>query len=161
MAAVLEKCGHEVYASDLVDYRQLVPGSPEIAAGQDFLKAEKPPFPGRAWAVITNPPFSLSADFVAKGLEFCDQVYILNRLAFLEGRARAHLLDNHLTDVWVFENRAPMCHRWSQNEAGAWVEWEGKKSDSAMAMAWYRFKPEKDQPTRLHRIRWRKEDNIL
>jgi predicted RNA methylase len=161
MAAVLEKHKHDVYCSDLMDYKKLVVGSPEIETGKDFLQAERAPFPGRDWTVVTNPPFILSANFVVQGLKFCDSVYILNRLAFLEGRVRGPVLDKHLTDVWVFENRAPMIHRWSMNEAGAWSEWSGKKSDSAMAFAWFRFEPTKNDPTRLHRIRWRKEDNIL
>jgi hypothetical protein len=163
MAAVLEKSGHDVYCSDLIDYQKLVPGSPEIFAPLDFLKTDVATFKPCLMpkAIVTNPPFTLSAAFVDHGLRFCDEVYILNRLAFLEGRARGKLLNDNLTDVWVFENRPPMLHRWSQNDAGAWVEWQGTKSDSAMALAWFRFSNFKDGHTRLRRIRWRREDNTL
>lgn len=160
MAAVLEKAGHDVYCSDLVDYGPPIKGSPMIDAPVDFLNVTKAPFIGRDWAIVTNPPFAISGDFVRKGLELCDEVVILNRLAFLEGKARADILDQHLERVLVFFRRPPMMHRYSQNEAGAWVPWDGKQADSAMAFAWFVFRLNARErgPATIERITWLNTD---
>lgn len=162
MAAALSETGLTVLCSDLIDYGVHVPGSPPIRAPVDFLGLPDSDLPEPTpRAIITNPPFHLSAPFVRRGLSLCNHVYILNRLAFLEGKARADILNNHLRKVYVFENRPPMMHRWSRNPAtGLWEEWAGKKSDSAMAMAWFCFQaePRKDTVFEMQRIRWLKED---
>lgn len=160
MAAPLVKAGHEVHCSDLVDYQHLIPGSPPIVAHDDFLKAQVAPFGGELFDIVTNPPFAISGDFVRKGLEFTDRVIILNRLAFLEGQARSDIMDNHLAEVLVFVNRPPMMHRWHKNDEGVWVEWTGKKADSAITMAWFVFERKPDTPGTFatRRIRWLKSD---
>lgn len=160
MAAILAKAGHEVYCSDLVDYKFRVEGSPPIASPSDFMVADGPPFHGRDWAIVTNPPFAISGDFVRKGLQFCDEVVVLNRLQFLEGKGRADILDQHLRKVLVFLRRAPRMHRYQKNVAGQFVEWDGKKADSAMAFGFFVFKPNaRDQgPATIERITWLNED---
>lgn len=159
MAAVLEQAGHDVFCSDLVDYGTPIEGSPEITAPVDFLKDDY--FSGRPGEVIvTNPPFAISGDFVRRGLQLCDEVVILNRIQFLEGKSRADILDKHLAKVMVFSRRCPMMHRFGRNEAGAWVAWEGKRADSAMCFAWFIFRKDarKSGPATIERITWLNSD---
>lgn len=155
MAAVLKAAGHCVYATDLVDYGHRVAGAPEIHGGFDFLNpalSEMHTF--GTCAIVTNPPFSLAAHFVRNGLAQASKVCILGRLAFLEGKGRSDIIDGHLTRVYPFTRRPPMMHRWSKGEDGIWREWEGKKSDSAIAYAWFVFERDKVKPTELTRITW-------
>lgn len=156
MATVLAAAGHEVYATDLIDYGHRVPGSPEIDAPIDFLEDASPL--NASWAgaaIVTNPPFSLAAQFVRRGLQLCPMVCVLGRLAFLEGKGRSDILDHHLIKVFPFVRRPPMLHRWSQDPDGVWREWDGKKADSAMAYAWYVFEREKSyRDPRMQRITW-------
>lgn len=164
MAAPLEQAGHDVYCTDLVDYGTPVPGAPEISGGVDFLKTD--PATDAPWKdltpfdIVTNPPFAISGDFVRQGLRFTDRVIILNRLQFLEGKARSDILDKYLDEVMVFVNRPPMMHRYAQNEVGAWVEWDGPKADSAITMAWFVFmrEPRRSGSFNARRIRWLKTD---
>jgi len=151
MAAVLAE-QHAVYASDLIDYGHRVEGSPSIHGGFDFLSS-KVEAVGMG-AIVTNPPFSLAADFVRKGLTQVHKVCILGRLAFLEGKGRADIIDGNLVRVYPFLRRPPMMHRWSKGEDGIWREWAGKKSDSAIAYAWFVFERDKVKPTELTRITW-------
>lgn len=158
MARALKIKHHDVFATELHDYRNIVEGAPPILVGMDFLKADFRSLVPR-WdpeAIVTNPPFSLAADFVRKGLEYAPTVYILGRLAFLEGQRRRDIIENNLARCYVFENRLPMMHRWSPDDDGNYVEWKGEKAASAMAFAWYVFERDHDplQKTRLSRIRW-------
>ena len=108
-------------------------------------------------AVITNPPFSLAADFVRVGLQLAPEVVILARLAFLEGQGRRDILDHKLRKVLVFENRLPMMHRWSPDQDGVYQPWSGPKSTSAMSFAWFVFNQDWDGAaygTLTRRIRW-------
>src|ERR1700716_2494303 len=59
---VLRAAGHEVIGSDLVDY-----GDPTHFYGRDFLMEQKAP--DGCEAIITNPPYKLAEEFVAKALE--------------------------------------------------------------------------------------------
>lgn len=166
MAAVLVEAGHEVIASDLHDYGRLVPGSPRILTGVDFLSAGVEAVRRARWepeCIVTNPPFSLAAEFVRVGLSISPRVCILARLAFLEGSGRADILDRHLARAYVFVNRLPMMHRHVPDETGQYVEWPGKKSTSAMAFAWMVFEANHD-PRRgctLRRVRWQHESDKL
>src|SRR5262245_30466128 len=119
---VLRSTGREVLATDLVDY-----GCPQSQSGIDFLMETRAPPQIRA--IVTNPPFKLAHEFVAKALELVPEVYILARLAFIESERRSDILDNgQLARIWVFSKRLPMMHR-----AG----WEGRKANSGMAFAWF------------------------
>jgi hypothetical protein len=121
---VLRDAGHEVVATDLVDY-----GCPESVSGVDFLMETRAP--DNVGAILTNPPYKLAGRFVAKGLELCPVVIMLLRLTFLESAARAAILDGgQLARIYVFSNRLPMMHR-----AG----WTGPISTSATAYAWFVF----------------------
>lgn len=156
MALPLVAHGYNVRCSDAVDYGQRLPGTP-VPQIQDFLEL-KPHWLGKDWAIVTNPPFSLAADFVRHGLRFCPTVMILERLAFLESRARADILDSNLAWVLPFDRRAPLMHRWSRGEDGIWREWDGPKSTSAMAFGWFIFQRWTSGPARLRRITWTDAD---
>lgn len=162
MAAVLARSGRTVFASDLYNYGMTVDGSPRIMTGIDFTTVEtaklsEAGITRRPLAVITNPPFSKISDFVRVGLQVSPRVYVLGRLALLEGAERVDIIEGHLTRAWVFSNRLPMMHRWEPGPDGKYVEWSGKKAGSAMTFAWFRFDQQKSDPDiRVRRIRWSK-----
>jgi len=136
---VLRDEGHEVIAGDLVDY-----GCPLSFNGVDFLMQTVAPF--GVECIVTNPPFKNAGPFVAKALELCPRVIMLLRLAFLESERRRPILDSgHLARVHVFRNRLPMMHRHG---------WEGPKSTSTTAFAWFVWERDHSGPTQLNRISW-------
>ena len=117
---VLRAAGHEVLASDLVDY-----GDPTHFARRDFLLERK--VPDGCQCIITNPPFRLAGEFVAHALDLYPRVVMLLRLAFLESERRSDILENRgLARIHVFRRRLPMMHRHG---------WEGRKANSGMAFA--------------------------
>lgn len=79
--------------------------------------------------VITNPPFLLAAEFLARGLEVANRgVALLCRLAFLESETRYQLLygDQPVTVVAPFTERVAM-------QLGSW----NPKGATATAYAWF------------------------
>lgn len=137
---VLRSAGHQVYATDLVDY-----DSPDQDNyGWDFLSERQLPI--GVQAIVTNPPFKNAAEFVAHALELCPRVMMLLRLAFIESARRTPILDGgHLARVHVFRNRLPMMHR---------DGWEGPKVSNPTAFAWFVWDREHKGPTELHRLTW-------
>ena len=150
MSDALISAGHTVHASDILDYGR---GHQVV----DFLQTNALP-PG-VETIVTNPPFSLSAQFVRHGLRLCKTVYILNRLSFLEGANRRDIIDGPLARVLPFVERPPMMHRHTLDPVtGVWLEWPGRKASSAMPVAWFVFR--RDHNARVHgtglrRISWR------
>ena len=140
----LRGAGHDVLATDLVDYR-----SPfQDQSGFDFLMPF--PLPDGIEAIVTNPPFKNAEEFVARALVSCPRVYMLLRLAFLESERRRSILDVHsLARVYVFRNRLPMMHRAGQGAVAA-----QKHSSSALAFAWYVWDRFHNGPVELKRISW-------
>lgn len=137
---VLRRAGHEVYATDLVDY-----GCPDSSNRIDFLMEQTAPY--FIGAVVTNPPYKLARQFAAHGLLVAPKVCMLLRLAFLEGTTRGALLDGgKLARVHVFRNRLPRMHR-----AG----WTGPESTSRLAFAWFVWDINHTGPTELKRISWK------
>ena len=136
----LRAAGHDVVATDLVDYR-----SPDQdLAGVDFLLETKAP--DGAGAAITNPPFKLAGEFVAHAIKLCPLVAMLLRLTFLESDRRTEILDNgQLARVHVFKNRLPMMHR-----AG----WDGPKLSNPTAFAWFVWDRAHRGPATINRISW-------
>ena len=120
---ILRGAGRLVYATDLIDYKL-----EDAEGGIDFLTAPAPSF--AVGAIVTNPPFQLAAEFVARALLMgIPKVVMLLRLAFLESERRSSILEcGLLRRVYVFRKRLPMMHR-----AG----WEGRKANSGMAFAWF------------------------
>ena len=148
MAEVLMRHGYKVTCSDIEDYGW---------AGQDFQSDFFDIQKTDADAIVSNPPFSLSGRFVRHGLQLCPKVVILNRLAFLEGRARRDIIDGHLSRIYPIVERPPMMHRHTQDLDGIWREWAGKKSSSAMPVAIFVFERDHNPATGtvLRRISWR------
>lgn len=135
----LRQAGHEVIAGDLIDY-----GCPLSFSKIDFLMETRAP--PKVQCIVTNPPYKLAGQFVAKALELCPKVIMLLRLAFMESERRRTILDGgHLARVHVFRNRLPRMHR---------DGWEGKKSSSSIAFAWFVWDRQHTGPTELHRISW-------
>jgi hypothetical protein len=141
LVRVLRAAGHEVWATDLVDYASPDQDQSEI----DFLleHGSAPYFIG---SIITNPPFKLADQFVRHALLLCPRVFMLLRLAFLESERRCAILESGwLKRVYVFRKRLPMMHR-----AG----WNGPRASSAMAFAWFCWDRSHSSPTELRRISW-------
>ena len=135
---VLREAGHNVIATDL-HYR----GCPSSRA-LDFLQHR--PKRREVDAIVTNPPYSLAEQFIAKSLLHAPLVVMLLRLAFLESVRRTPLLDTGmLARVHVFANRLPMMHR---------DGWKGRKASSAIAFAWFVFNRGHRGPATIDRIRW-------
>lgn len=135
----LRATGRTVHATDAYDY-----GCPDARACADFLQQSECP-PGTA-AIVTNPPYSLAAQFVRKGLELSPLVIMLMRLAFLESIGRSDILDGgKLARVHLFANRLPMMHR---------DGWEGRRASSAMCFAWMVWNRYHQGPALMQRIRW-------
>ena len=137
---VLRAHGHQVVASDLVDY-----GDPTHFGGRDFLLEHK--LPQGCECIITNPPFKLIEQFVAHALELAPaMIVMLARLAFLESERRCAILENvGLARVHVFRKRLPRMHR---------DGWEGRKASSGMSFAWFMWERGYTGPTTIDRISW-------
>jgi hypothetical protein len=136
MVRVLLENGHEVVASDIVDY-----GWGHVV--RDFLDLPDPqvPFP-----IMTNPPYQLAEKFVCKALKMSPLVIMLLRLAFLESVRRTDILEKSgLARIHVFRNRLPMMHR---------KGWGGPKASSAMPFAWFVWERGYEGPTTIDRISW-------
>ena len=134
---VLRAHGHEVVASDLIDY-----GEQTHFSRRDFLLEHKAP--QGCECILTNPPFSLAEEFVAHALDLCPRVIMLLRLAFLESERRSRILDTGtLARVHIFRRRLPMMHR---------DGWQGPKASSAMAFAWFIWDRAHTGPAILNRV---------
>jgi hypothetical protein len=109
ISKVLEKHGHTVISTDLIDRGF---GSSRV----DFLMEWQP----RAPNIITNPPFKFAHQFVEKSLALTTgKVAMLFRLAWLEGKSRKSLFETSpLSRVWVFSERIPMLRNGDQMMAG-------------------------------------------
>ncbi len=142
---VLRAHGHEVVATDLVDYG--IPITPPGYYRVDFLMERRAP--EGTQAIVTNPPFKLAQEFVAHALDLCPRVVMLLRLAFLESDRRSGILeDRGLARVHVFRRRLPMMHR---------DNWQGRKANSGMAFAWFVWDRSYAGPTTIDRISWTDE----
>jgi hypothetical protein len=142
IVTVLRAHGHDVVASDLVDYG--IPITPPGYYGRDFLFELHAPEDTEA--IVTNPPFRLAGEFVEHALELCPRVMMLLRLAFLESERRSPILESGmLARVHVFRKRLPMMHRHG---------WAGRRATSAMAFGWFCWDRGHKGPPTLHRISW-------
>lgn len=121
--------GLDAYGSDLHDRGF-------GATGINFLDHEH-----EADNIITNPPFSLAEEFLVRALQVARfKVAILCRLAWLEGRRRAALLQRApLARVWVFANRI--------NVPPGGLDLPAK--GSAVAYAWFVFDHDHQGPASL------------
>jgi hypothetical protein len=133
---VLRGAGHEVVASDLVDY-----GFTLHFVG-DFLAQTTAPI--GCDTILTNPPFKIADRFIAHALDLCPRVIVLARLALLESTRRTEILEQRgLARVHIFRERLPMMHR---------DGWAGPKASSSMPFAWFVWKHGNTGPTIVDRI---------
>ena len=113
---ILKTFGYQVEAYDL-------------SQGTDFLNETK-----TYGTIITNPPFSLSDEFIAKAKEVADEFYFLLPLSYLHGKARYDTVyrDPHypLRAVYIF-TRYPML--------GDELRPDGKHRTGMMVYAWFHF----------------------
>ena len=141
ITSTLRSAGFRVLATDLVDY-----ASPDQDhAGWDFLFEHRTP--EGVEAIVTNPPYKTANGFVERALELAPLVVMLLRLQFLEGVGRSRLIDGReLAKVLVFRNRLPMMHR---------DGWDGPKTGSATAFAWFVWRRDHSGPAVIERLSWR------
>jgi hypothetical protein len=121
---VLLERGYNVISQDLNDW-----GYGET--GKDFLKEPLVDVD----AVVTNPPFNLSYEFVLRSLEATKakngKVAMLNRLAWLEGVKRGKMFKSTpLSKVLVFSKRIPRMNV---------PNYTGKQGTSMLAFCWLIF----------------------
>ena len=134
----LREAGHAVIASDITDY-----GFP-LHYRRDFLLERK--MPAGCTAILTNPPYRLTQQFVAHALGLAPLVAMLLRLSFLESKRRTSILGSgRLARVHVFRNRLPMMHR---------DGWAGPKASSSIPFAWYVWSRDHNGPAQLYRMSW-------
>ena len=123
LSKVLEKYGHSVVSSDLIDRGF-------GAKGIDFLKCDK------TWKgdIITNPPFKYAKQFAEKGLELMQnggKMALFLRIQFLETQDRRSLFDSNPPKyVYVSVNRL-LCAK------NGVFEKDGKKESSAACYCWF------------------------
>lgn len=121
IARALESRGLRVAASDLYNRGY-------GTTGVDFLAT----FYQSHSNLITNPPFDLAEEFVAKGLAVAtDRLCLLMRLAFIEGGGRYERVwrDDPPTRVWAFSERIRIVKnrveaRGSSMTPYAWYVWD-------------------------------------
>jgi hypothetical protein len=111
------------HSSDLIDYGV---GSKIV----DFLKVET--IPNGVDAIVFNPPFKLTYEFMEKAREFNKKIIMFNRVSFLETQKRAEKMSYWgLTDIHLF------AYRVGCSKGGV------DKPSNAVFYAWYVFDPEK------------------
>ncbi|MGH1574345.1 hypothetical protein ACRAWG_31450 [Methylobacterium sp. P31] len=140
-AIVRELCaaGHDVLATDLVDY-----GWEGQVSDYDFLKFQEAP--EGIDCIVTNPPYKDARAFVEQAVRLCPRVMMLLRFSFYESISRGSILDTGtLARVYCFRKRLPMMHR---------DGWEGPKASSNMAFAWFVWDVSHRGPTQLSRMSW-------
>ena len=141
---VLREAGHEVIATDFVDY-----GCPDSTGDVDFLLERHAP--AGVEAIVTNPPYKVAGKFVEHALRLVPRVVMLLRLAFLESERRAPILDcGRLARVHVFRRRLPMMHR---------DGWDGPRASSSIVFAWFVWDANHSGPCELRRIDWKPRDD--
>lgn len=152
IAKVLEKCGEFVVSSDLYDY-----GYPFCYdSNLDFLKdVSKPNYieiAARTKHIITNPPFSLANKFAERGIELITKsggkLALLCRLQYLESIWRGENIFRNTPSfdrVLVASRRLPRMHKGDYN---------GKKSTSMIAYAWFIWDGARKDTTLKPTITW-------
>ena len=138
ISEIISGFGYKVYSSDLYDW-----GYGDV--GVDFLNCQ---LPDNVTNIITNPPFSLSDDFMTRGLAFVEQtqgkLVLFNRLQYLEGVKRKPIFENsNLSKVYVFSRRVPRMDK---------LDYTGPRSTTMMAFAWFVWDYNKPQENPI--IKW-------
>ena len=133
---VLRVHGFPVICSDIVER-----AFPLHFTG-DFLTQSKAP--EAVTTIVTNPPFRQAQRFAEHSISLVPDVFLLLRLAFLESVRRTDLLEHRgLCAVHVFRRRLPRMHRYG---------WDGRRSTSSIAFAWFHWRAGFGGPPILNRI---------
>jgi len=129
MSKELEKTFGHVYSSDYHDPAEL--GLDRIDFADQLLSKR-----ARHDWIITNPPFSLAAEFIHNGLRYSDNgCAMLVRIAFLEGLKRYNTIfkERQPTDVCVYVKRQSMSYGKVDEKRPsamcfAWVVWDKNRA---------------------------------
>jgi len=132
MVKALEEYFRVVSASDIHDYGVDFPI-------KDYLAGEELHFD---WT-ITNPPFKLGYEFIEQALDHSDNVAVILRSAFLEGKGRWEKLFQYNRPSYVFQHveRVPMVKgRYDPDAASAtaysWLVWIGHSRGEDTILDW-------------------------
>ena len=132
MSKVLIERGYKVYSSDLYNHGYGEIGIDFAGLTEFVFSFPKEVFSNSAepFGIITNPPFSLSLEFVQSALKVgATKFAFLCKLAFLEGQKRAAFLEQTpLETVYVFKKRIQLTRNGKRYENGgmiafAWFVW--------------------------------------
>jgi hypothetical protein len=100
--------------------------------------------PAGTTTIITNPAYRSAQRFAEHAIDLAPDVFLLLRLAFLESIRRTDLLEHRgLRAVHVFRRRLPRMHRHG---------WDGPRSSSSIAFAWFHWRAGFRGPPILNRI---------
>lgn len=125
----LKKLGHDVKSYDLIDR-----GYGKV---QDFFTMHKPPFEGD-FAIVTNPPYSLSLPFVLHSLELVPEdslVCMFLKTTFAEGKGRFNKLFSVYPPIKVLQ-----CIERVLCAKNADFDYMRKHGGSAVSYCWWEFK---------------------
>jgi hypothetical protein len=131
ISKILETSGYQVISSDI--RTDGVYGE----SGVDFLTTRKE----NIAAIITNPPFKLSLEFILHALEMAPKVAMFGRVQMLEGQKRYEKLFSNAPParIWVFSKRVSTQKNGVGKENGtvcfAWFVWE-KGTVEAPKIGW-------------------------
>lgn len=106
-------------------YKYLPPGSlwAELEEGVDYLETKFP----RVDCIITNPPFSLTQQFLEKSFQEADVVIYLQRLNYLSSKKRKDFWKNHKPDHLVVLSKRPSFVAGGKDKTDyAWYIWDRK-----------------------------------
>jgi len=122
----LKKIGIKVDTSDLIDY-----GIGDRI--EDFLNPEIE-LDNPVDAIVFNPPFKMTTDFVTQALKLNDRLIMFNRVTFLETVSRAVKIQSTwgLTDIYYHAARV-----------GCTKGTGEKDYKNSVFYAWYNFEPKK------------------
>lgn len=94
------------------------------AESQDFTTFKKPNhWPERFDYLVTNPPFSLAADFLTIGLGVAETVIMLLRMNWIAPNTRNHLLKNNMPHLYVLPDRPSFEEGKTDATEYAWMVW--------------------------------------
>ena len=127
ISRVLEKHGHKVISSDIVDRGYQ---GPLII---DFL-ADEISSPIHFGDIITNPPYKYAKEFVEQALKFIEngcKVAMFLKLTFLESKKRRELFEKHPPKVIYVSSSRLQC------AMNGDFETHKKGTGTAIAYAWY------------------------
>jgi hypothetical protein len=144
MSRVLAEYTSHVFASDVHDYGEGFGVGSFVGDGPDVLRPFGLSNPKHRidW-IITNPPFSLAAEFALTALRLADRVALLVRTSWLEGgeRFRTVFQPHPPLAVAQFCERVPMVKgRWDPDASTAtsyaWVVWAQDEEPQPTRFLW-------------------------